>query len=474
MSPSHHPLTSADTAWLHMDRPTNLMVINGVLLFERPLDWTRVSEIIRLRLVDRFPRFRQRVAESRIMLRGPRWEEDPDFDLSRHLHRRGLPEPGDEAALRALVSDLASMPLDRDRPLWDMYLVDGPAGGSAIVVRVHHCVGDGVALARVLLTLADDSPQPPPSAPEARRDGRLDAVLGPLERSLSAAARVARSVATEGRETLTHPHHALDVAGGLAADARALAKLVLSPGEEKSILRDELGAARAFAWSAPIALARVKALARTHKATVNDVLLAAVSGALRHYLVTHGEEPHEVRAFVPVNLRPAEAPVPVELGNQFGLVLLALPVDRWRRSERLALLKRRMDDIKHSPEGPVSYAVLAAIGMTPSQVEAHLVDVFAAKASAVITNVVGPHETLSVAGVPVRTVLVWAPTAGTVDMSISIFSYRGEVTVGLLVHLDAVPNPELIVEGLEHELGLMEQHEARDAVSHESPERPGV
>ena len=121
-------LSTADTAWLNMDRPTNLMVINSVELFDEPPDWDRVNQIIQARLVDRYPRFHQRVVQSRLPLRLPRWEDDPDFALEHHVHHFALPAPGDRAALQELVGDLMTMPLDRNRPLWQMYLVDGFGG----------------------------------------------------------------------------------------------------------------------------------------------------------------------------------------------------------------------------------------------------------------------------------------------------------------------------------------------------------
>jgi hypothetical protein len=129
-------LSSADTAWLHMDRPTNLMVINSVDLFDQPLDWDRVKEITQTRLVDRYPRFRQRVVESRLPLRAPRWENDPDFSLEHHMHHLALPAPGDAAALQGLVGDLMTQPLDRNRPLWHTYMVDGFGTGAAVIHRM--------------------------------------------------------------------------------------------------------------------------------------------------------------------------------------------------------------------------------------------------------------------------------------------------------------------------------------------------
>ena len=156
---SSQHLSSADAAWLHMDRPTNLMVINSVLLFDEQLDWERLTEVVRQRLVEAYPRFRQRVAEGRLPLSAAGWVDDEDFDLARHMHRRGLPAPGDEAALKQLAGDLASIPLDRGKPLWDMYLIDGPVPGCAVIVRMHHCIADGIALARVMLSLTDNTPE---------------------------------------------------------------------------------------------------------------------------------------------------------------------------------------------------------------------------------------------------------------------------------------------------------------------------
>lgn len=204
-----------------------------------------------------------------------------------------------------------------------------------------------------------------------------------------------------------------------------------------------------------MSLDRIKAIAHAQGATVNDVLLAAVSGALRGYLTAHGEESHELRALVPVNLRPIGPGAAAELGNRFGLVYLTLPVDRAGARDRLYELKQRMDAIKHSPEGPVSYVLLETAGLAPAGIERYIIDFFTAKASAVITNVPGPRETVYMAGSPLRTVLVWAPTAGSVGMSVSVFSYDGRVTVGLLTHTAQVPDPQAIVGRLHREVATL-------------------
>src|SRR5208283_2613446 len=131
-STHRHRMPRADAAWLHMDRPTNLMVINSVWLFDEPIDAPRLRGVLEQRLVAPYPRFRQRVVEGGVGSGGPTWEDDPTFDIDHHIHRIGLPAPGDQAALQALVGDLMASPLDHARPLWDTYIVDGPDGGGAV------------------------------------------------------------------------------------------------------------------------------------------------------------------------------------------------------------------------------------------------------------------------------------------------------------------------------------------------------
>jgi WS/DGAT/MGAT family acyltransferase len=453
-------LSSADVAWLHMDRPTNLLVINSVLVFDERLDWERLTDVVRTRLVDAYPRFRQRVLDSLLVPGGPRWVEDPHFDLARHIHRRGLPAPAQESALRELIGDLASTPLDRNKPLWDMYLIDGPAQGSAVIVRMHHCIADGIALAQVLLSLTDAAPgkarhgEPPangglaissePAAASARGGAGVRALAG-----------IPLALVREGVEILTRPRRALELADVLVADARELVKLLLIPRDSSSLLELGDGAVRCVAWSEPLSLEQVKMIAHAQGATVNDVLLAALSGALRGYLSARGEEPHALRTLVPFNLRDHDRPVARELGNEFGLVFLELPVDRSSRRERLRELKRGMDGLKSSPEGQMTYVLLEAMGLAPAQVESRVLDIFSAKASAVTTNVPGPRQIMYLAGSPLRTVLVWAPTAGSVGMSVSIFSYNGKITVGVLTHTQQVPDPQAIVDRLQRELTAM-------------------
>ena len=229
-------------------------------------------------------------------------------------------------------------------------------------------------------------------------------------------------------------------------------RLLLTPADAATAIKGDPGVSRRVAWTRPLSLDEIRHIAHSHDATVNDVLLASVSGALRHYLQDRGSNVCEIQAMVPFNLRPLDKPVPRELGNKFGLVILPLPVGTSGSYRRLVEVHKRMQEIKSGRDGPVSYAILGAMGMTPEPVERRIVDLFSAKGTAVMTNVPGPKEPVYLGGTPVRAVLVWAPTSGHIAMSVSIFSYRGEVIVGLMVDAGLIPDPDEIVKQLKREL----------------------
>lgn len=451
---TRHAMPNADAAWLHMDRPTNRMVINAVLWFDEPLDPEALRGVLRDRIVQRYPSFRRRAVEHG-MLGGADWEDDPHFDLDLHLHHVALPAPGDRIELQQLVGDLACVPLSRDKPLWDAYLVDGYGAGSALVLRMHHCIADGIALARVMLSIADD-PVADVARPQAGAgDHRAPGLLGPLQPLARTGWAAAGSAARAGAGLVAHPRRLPRLAHEAVADVRALAKLVLAGSDPQSAVHGELGAVERVAWSDPFPLADVKEIARAHGATVNDVLVAAVAGALSGHLGDHGQTPDEIHAMVPFNLRPLDRPLPPELGNRFGLVLLGLPLAIDDAGARLRAVHERMTAIKRSREGAVSYGILGAMGTAPAPVESRVIDFFSAKASLVLTNVPGPAEPVRVAGARVGGVLVWAPCAGAVSMSVSIFSYAGDVTVGFLVDAGLVPDPDALVQRVGDELGAL-------------------
>ena len=450
---NHHGMSTADAAWLHMDRPTNLMVINSVLWFDEPIDWPATQAVLRERLIEPFPRFRQLAVDGRPGA-APHWEDDPHFDLALHVHRRGVPAPGDRRALEELVSDLIAMPMDRSKPLWDVYLLEGYGKGCALLVRMHHAIADGIALGRVLLSLTDSDGQPVEFAPHPPSDAGVGARLAALARPATAAISAGRAIAHEGTEALLHPERLDSLAHTVESDARAFAKFLLPGSDAHSALKGELGVPHRVAW-ATMSLATVRRTARAFDATINDVLVAAVAGAVGEHLRARGDDVDEVHALVPFNLRPLDQPLPRDLGNRFGLVLLGLPVGIEDPVERLCAVQEQMGAIKSSHEGAIAYGILGIIGRTPPLVEDRLVNFFSAKGTMVLTNVPGPRHPVTLAGTPVRGVLVWAPCSGGVGMSVSVFSYAGKVSVGFLVDAGLVADPQPLADAVRRDvLGL--------------------
>ncbi len=445
-------LSNVDTAWLRMEDPTNLMMITGVLVFGAPIEFERLKATIEHGLLP-FDRFRQRVVQP--PLGRPYWQEDPDFDLGYHLQRASLPPPGDQAALQEVASLLASTQLDFSRPLWQLHLVDNFGDGCALICRLHHAIADGIALVHVLLSLTDteaDAPWPAATPrPRRRRAGPLGPLLRPARSAMRATRQVTGTLVREGWQTMTQPAHAAELARLGAGSTTALGKLVLRWPDPKTVFKGPLGVPKRVAWSAPIALDAVKTVGKGLGGTVNDVLLTAMSGGLRRYLLGRGERADglNLRAVVPVNLRPAD--VEPGLGNHFGLVFLSLPVGVAEPAARLQELKRRMDGLKDSLEAPVAFGILNLIGVTPERIQDLVIEIFGTKATAVMTNVMGPRSSLYLAGAPLESLMFWVPQSGRLGMGVSILSYAGEVRMGLITDEGLVPDPETIIAGFQAE-----------------------
>lgn len=445
------PLPSVDRAWLRMDEPANLMIINGVLVFDGPIDLARLHEVVRHRLLV-IPRFRERLVRD---ARGrPAWQVDPDFRLDRHVALERLPAgEDDDAGLRRLVGDWMGEPLPPDRPPWRFHLVDGYRGGSALVARLHHVVGDGIALMLVLLSLTDlqaEAPAEghPPANPFA-------ALFAEARADLAAVRAATEEVMPEGMKLLLHPAQALRSAGHLlrlAGSADALGRLTFRRRDPRTVFKGPLGIAKRVAWSDPLPLAEVRAIAAAVGGNVNDVLHAAAVGGLRRYLLRHGQAPEELgfRAAVPVNLRPLDEMA--ELGNRFGLVFLTLPVGIADPRRRLLELRRRVQGLKRSAEPLVTYGILRLLGRVPILLQRGVVRLLATKTTAVLTSVPGPQRPLYLGGRRIRDLFFWVPQAGRVGLGLSICSYAGFARVGVATDAGLVPDPEAVVAAIHEEV----------------------
>jgi diacylglycerol O-acyltransferase len=475
-----------DALWLEMDKPGNLMVVDNLFWTATPIDWDRYRDIAKERLWDRYPVFRS------VVVRGEDgawyWEEQPGADFESHYEQVTLPEPGGDAELQNLIASQRTVPLDRDRPLWHALLVDGYRGGSAVLFRGHHAIADGIRLVQLSMGVFDASPDGGKvlALPTARHRSATDPAEQPADGS-STTSRL-RSLAGDvvgtslqlARSTVVNPvgaaHSALTLSASLAGAAQSSArsaiaptrhgplrlpgfltavpgdvdtarKLLLGTRNDNTVWTGTVGADKAVAWSPPLPLDDVKAVARACNATVNDVLVTCVAESLRAYLVKHHAACRSVTWDVPVNLKPLDPSLPTELGNSFALVQLELPTDIDDPVRALETVRHRMDRIKSGHEAVVDYGVQAAISRMSKRLYRFTIDLLANRAVGVLTNVPGPQVPLYVAGRKVEGMMGWAPLTADQVMSFTIFSYDGKVFVGIACDAGLVPDHHQIVDG---------------------------
>jgi diacylglycerol O-acyltransferase / wax synthase len=428
---SRHRMHPADVAWLHMDRPTNRVIVHSVLWTDEPLDWAAVRESVRDRIVAVYPRFSQRVVEFTSVAW---WEDLQEFDPENCIVRHRLDDPGDRDALAAYVSSLLHHPLPAHLPLWQLHFVENFRGGNAIVSRVHHCVADSIALSRVVLSLCDGAITTPDDVPQPDQHGRTAQSVG------------------AALDDLAHPNHVARVLTHAVTGTRALGRVVSLSPDVQTCLRGKVSEEKRALWSDPFPLRIVHDRAVASGATVNEFVLAAITGALRTYLAREDGNSPDIRAIVPVNLRPLDKPLPRSLGNRFGLIYLPLPVSENDPLTRLDRVRQDCHTILHSADSVLTFDLLDLIGHTPYGVEQVVVDLFASKGSAVVTNFAGPSLPLFLAGRRLRGLVSWAPESGNVALGLSITSFNDELVVGVVADTVLVSEPEFLLDQIDREL----------------------
>ena len=354
-------MSKVDTAWLRMEKPTNLMMITGVLMFGQRLSIEALRTLIAERFLA-FRRFRQKAVDGGTSCH---WETDADFDLEWHVRLTALPGAAGTAELQRLVSQLASTALDHSKPLWQFHLVENYNGGSAMISRVHHCYADGIALIQVLLSLTDVSPAPAPDENLAeawlKQDGEkiTRRFFYPGQRQVDQAMKLGGKMIDGSLALYRDPNLATVLAREGGEIARELAQALTLSDDPPTAIKRPLGVIKRCAWAEPVQLDEVKAVGRALGCTVNDVLLACAAGALRDYLHECGEDPDglTLRATVPVNLRPLEHAK--KLGNHFGLVFLELPVGEANPVARVMAVAENMNRIKSSRQALMTFGALA-------------------------------------------------------------------------------------------------------------------
>ena len=456
-------MSKVDTAWLRMDSPSNLMMIVSVWVLKPRVDYAAVCQRVQDRLL-RYPRFGQRVMQDAA---GATWVTDARFDVHHHVRCEKLtPSSGKRArtALQRRVAQLAMQPLDPRRPLWQFHLIEDYDGGSALIARIHHCIADGIALIAVMQSMVDGGTLPPQRkrALPVKQDPEswlTETVLKPLTETAVRALDLTGTGAASALNWVGQPTKGLEFGLGQSLDAARLAMqvardaaaLVLMPDDSRTSLKGDPGRSKRVAWCEPLPLAEVKAVSKALRCSVNDVLLSCVAGAISAYLQARGENVRgqEIRAMVPVNLRPMERAH--ELGNRFGLAPVVLPLGLDNPVQRVMEVRRRMRELKGSLQPLLAFSLLAVAGLLIKPAQDALLGLFARKTTAVMTNVPGPREKLTLCGSTLEQSLFWVPQSGTVGMGVSILSYGGAVQFGLITDAKLCPHPEHIIAQFEPE-----------------------
>jgi diacylglycerol O-acyltransferase len=421
------PMRRVDAAWLRMDRPENTADIVALLGLAEPLPFARVRTLVEERLLA-FRRFCQRIHDPGVS--AATWEDDPGFSLVRHLDRVEL--PGGPRALREHLGRLASTPFAPGRPPWRMQLLDLGRRRSALAVKLHHCLGDGRALVKVLAGLADGG-------------AALPAVPSPAFRPLD----LTREPIAAVFHALAEPARALALAGEAAAFGSSLARLALLPLDRTPGLVRPLTGIRRLAWTPAVTLAGAVEAGHRAGTTPNELVVAAIAGGLRRVLPAAAPDGAEPRALVPVDAR---SPGDGALGNAFGLVFLALPTTVATPADRLAAVRERFARIRESPDAAVTLAVLAGFGLLPAPLEHLGTSFFSRKASLVVTNVRGPAAAVRLAGAEVERMMFWVPHPATLGLGISILSYAGTIRVGVRADQGVLADPTVLAAAIAAEL----------------------
>ncbi len=429
------------------------MHIGGVAVFAGPApdhDQLRAHIERRLSLV---PRFRQKLAEAPLGLTRPWWIDDPDFNLDYHLRRSSLPRPGGQRQLQTLVGRLFSQRLDRDRPLWEMYLVEGLEDGRfALITKAHHALVDGISgvdLASVILDIARE-PADMQAEPWVRHPGPPRAEL--LARAVAGALRTPMALAQEAGSQLLYPSRFRHRWRTLTRTAGSLGSQLLDPAPALP-LNGPIGPHRRFA-ARHLSLDEVKEVKERESATVNDVVLATVTGALRRWLESRGVDTDsvEVRALVPVNRRPEGERG--TLGNRIALLRASLPVYEESPTQRLRIVRDRMRELKHSRQLAAAETIIGLSGFAPPTIlaQASRLNFSTRLFNLIVTNVPGPQLPLYLLGRELESIAPVAFLPTDHALSIAIFSYNGTVTFGLLGDYERMGDIDEVADALEESL----------------------
>jgi diacylglycerol O-acyltransferase len=443
-------MSPMDASFLHIEGPNNPMHIGGASIFEGPAPPFEELESMVSSKLGLVPRYRQKVRFVPLALGRPVWVDDPHFNLSYHLRHTALPAPGTDEVLRRTAARIFAQHLDRDKPLWEIWMVEGLSENRwALLSKVHHCMVDGVSATDLMTVMFEGTPAPEAvSAWEpAPEPSGAELVVRSLTRRSLVPSEQLRSV----RAALRAPRASLGQAQELLRGMTSAARILRPLGS--SSLTGPVGPHRTWSW-AHLRLADVKRVRESLGGTVNDVVLAIVSGGLRELLESRGEDVdgRGVRALVPVSVRP-----PGERGvynNRVSAMFADLPVGTPNATERLESLRAQMDGLKQSKQAVAGDVLTSLSGFAPPMLLA-LGGRLAARSPSMgvqtgVTNVPGPQQPLHTLGRRLLESYPFVPVIGNVRISIAIFSYDGGLYFGVTGDSDSSNDVDVLTSGVAH------------------------
>jgi diacylglycerol O-acyltransferase / wax synthase len=449
--PNKDRLTGLDSSFLHLERDSAHMHVAGCSVFtgSAPAYDELVGAIeSRLHLV---PRYRQRLAFVPLNQGRPVWVDDPHFKVHYHVRHTALPKPGGEAELKRLAGRVFSQALDRSRPLWELWLVEGLAGGRfAVLSKTHHSLVDGISGVDIATVLFDASAEPLPVAPPDHEwvarplPSRAQLMADALIERTTVPAEVVRGL----KATLRGPRTVAKRAGGAFASVGTLAWTGLQAAPP-SPFNVRIGPHRRFTW-VRADLGQFKAIKNALGGTVNDVVLAAVAGALGSYMRLHDEPTEDVglRAMVPVSIR-----ADIErgaLGNRVAAMWVTLPVGPAEPADRLREVSGTMEGVKQSGQAVGAEILTRVSGFAPPTIMAQAARLQARQRlfNLVVTNVPGPQFPLYLLGRELESIYPMVPLAENTALGIAILSYNGQLNFGLVGDFDAMADLETLADEL--------------------------
>lgn len=451
MNTKDKPLHHLDLLMWNFDHPTGLTTITSMLFFEQKLQLEKVHKVLATR-ISKFSRFRSKVVHQD---GHPTWHEDELFDIKSHVHHIALPGKGGDEELQVLISDLISSPLDYNKPLWQIHLIDNYKGGSALLWRVHHAIGDGASLMKVFLSLTDHyfegihTVRPIDMKPVRKHKNWLD--------KFADATHFAEDVIKFPKKIFEQPETFKSQMNVLKNSFKEMVDFATSSDNRDSIYKGDLGAVKKAAWSNAFSLKDLKRIGKHYGATVNETLLVILSGAIRKHMKLHHQDTSiNFNVACPVDVRQNEQGI--HLNNKVGVITINLPVEIESQEARFKNIIAKSKALKKSAEPAISFFYSQYISdYIPKKIEEMGAKYLGSKLMAVLSNVPGPKEELLFAGEPIRSMLFWLPHTYEMGMGLSVVSYNDTFRLGITVDANIVKDPDKIADFFEQEFHSLMQ-----------------